>query len=99
MNFAKPIAITASILINAAVLVWFHAWSVNAVASATSPSHADKIMVLPTITVHPSTAQLRALRHAHGSAAPVQAVVVEPDLAFDMPYYSFAARSAVTAKG
>ncbi len=61
--FRKLIAIVVAVLINCAVLVWFHAWTSAMVANASPlPEPARKVLMLPTINVYPSAGQLRALR-------------------------------------
>ncbi|HJR12029.1 MAG TPA: hypothetical protein VJ823_11540 [Rhodanobacteraceae bacterium] len=88
----KLIAITAAILINVAVLAWFHAWSSAAIASAAAASaHTQPVVTLPVINVHPSADQLRQLRRAPGSPAPAQAGIGGV-ACLVMPYYSFAAQ-------
>lgn len=88
----KLIAIILAVLINAAVLVWFHTWSTTAMASAAPSPRTDKALVLPTITVYPTRAQLESLgRHP----APATTSVGESSGTGDaqtlvMPYYSFA---------
>ena len=92
MNIQKLIAIVAAILINCAVLAWFHAWTSSVVASATVPS-ASKVVTLPVINVHPSADQLRAVgRTRAGAAAGGQAGAPGNYSALAMPYYSFAAQ-------
>lgn len=96
----KLIAITAAILINCAVLAWFHAWSAAAVASATPASGADQaIITLPAINVHPSADQLRALRRQGAAAVPRQADAGDQAACIEMPYYSFAAPCTVAVDG
>lgn len=96
----KLVIIVAAIAINVAVLAWFHAWTTVVVANATpSPGHADKILTLPVINVHPSAAQLRALRHTGAMAAPEQADVAGRHACLVMPFYSFAERSTACAEG
>lgn len=64
MNTRKLTIIVAAILINCVAVVCFNASTSAAVANAGPlPAHASQIATLPTITVHPSAAQLRALRH------------------------------------
>ena len=81
MNIQKLIAIVAAILINCAVLAWFHAWTSNVTVSAVVPhGHAQKIVTLPIVEVRPSAEQLRALRHtraADSGQGGVRGVAVE----------------------
>ena len=103
----KLIAIVLAVLINGAVLVWFHAWSSAAVASATVPHpRARDIVTLPMVTVHPSAAQMRQLResrHAPLAATPDQASIggsgVGNAACLVMPYYSFATQCDATVNG
>jgi hypothetical protein len=96
----KLIAIVLAVLINGAVLVWFHAWSVAAVARAASPhGHVQKIVTLPVITVHPSAAQMRALRHAPAPATHDQASLGGSAACLVMPYYSFATQCDAAVSG
>lgn len=103
----KLIAIALAVLINAAVLAWFHAWSAAAVASAVIPhARARDIVTLPMVTVHPSAAQMRQLResrHAPLAVTPDQASIggIGGDNAacMVMPYYSFATQCDATVNG
>jgi hypothetical protein len=99
----KLIAIVLAVLINGAVLVWFHAWSSAAVASAAAaPRHAPAIVTLPVITVHPSAEQMRQLResrHARLRATPDQASIGGGADCLVMPYYSFATQCDATVNG
>jgi hypothetical protein len=97
MNIQKLTAIVAAILINFAVLAWFHAWTTSLVASATPPAHADKVQVLPTINVYPTAEQLRAVRQVR--AAPKQADAGAQLACIDMPFYSFAAPCTTAVGG
>ena len=101
MNIRKLIAIVAAIAINCAVLAWFHAWSSAAVASAAAASaRMPTIVTLPAITVHPSAAQLRALREARTQPRkPEQASAVVGAACMAMPYYSFAAQPSDCTAG
>lgn len=88
----KLVAIVLAILINCGVLVWFHGWSANAVARATPATHPGKVLVLPTINVTPTPAQLRMLRRENRPAV-ASGSLRASDAGFDtlaMPYYSFA---------
>lgn len=88
MNIQKLVAIVVAILINVAVLGWFHAWSAAAVASAAARApNAEKVVTLPVISVHPSAEQLRELRRGHAPAASKRGGQVACVV---MPYYSFA---------
>ena len=98
MNIQKLIAIVAAILINFAVLAWFHSWTSAVVASATPPVRNDRILVLPAVNVHPSAEQLRALRQAR-AAAPRQADAGGQCACVDMPFYSFAAPCTTAVSG
>ncbi|WHZ17873.1 MAG: hypothetical protein OJF55_000022 [Rhodanobacteraceae bacterium] len=96
----KLIAIVAAILINCAVLVWFHAWSAAAVASAAPASGSGKTTTtLPVITVHPSADQLRALREERAAPVPPQADAGGRDACIEMPYYSFATPCTAAVSG
>lgn len=92
MNIQKLIAIVAAILINCAVLVWFHAWTSAVVASASVPAvPMQKAVMLPAINVHPSAEQLRAVgRTRADTASGGQAGISANYSALAMPYYSFA---------
>ncbi|HVX04062.1 MAG TPA: hypothetical protein VHA71_02965 [Rhodanobacteraceae bacterium] len=94
----KLIAIAAAIAINCAVLVWFHAWSSAAVASAAAASaRMPTVVTLPVINVHPSAEQLRQLRAAPGTSGPARAGLGGAAAAcLVMPYYSFAAQCDAT---
>jgi hypothetical protein len=92
MNIQKLIAIIAAILINFAVLAWFHAWTSSvAVGAGTLPGPEQKILTLPAIDVHPSAEQLRALKREQAAKVPEQANAAGDLSALTMPYYSFAA--------
>lgn len=97
----KLIAITAAILINCAVLAWFHAWSAAVVASAApAPGAAPAIITLPVIHVHPSADQLRALRGEQSAVAvPPRADAGGQAACIEMPYYSFATPCTVAVGG
>ena len=70
MNIQKLIAIVAAILINCAVLAWFHAWTSSVTASAVVPhGQARKIVTLPIVEVRPSAEQLRALQHTRAAVS------------------------------
>ncbi|TAM99643.1 MAG: hypothetical protein EPN40_04985 [Rhodanobacteraceae bacterium] len=99
MNTQKLIAIVVAIAINCAVLAWFHAWSNAAIASATPPANAQKIVTLPVINVHPSTAQLRELQKSRTHATPDQADAGGLPACIVMPYYSFAAQCDASVSG
>src|SRR6185437_4806883 len=100
MNIQKLIAIVAAILINCAVLAWFHAWTSSVGAAAAMSAPAQKVVTLPAINVHPSAAQLRAVGRARGGAASGgQAGVSGNYLAPAMPYYSFAVQPTVRDAG
>src|SRR6185437_8604781 len=75
MNIQKLIAIVAAILINCAVLAWFHAWTSSVGAAAAMSAPAQKVVTLPAIHVHPSAAQLRAVGRVHAPARPDQTSV------------------------
>jgi len=91
MNIQKLIAIVAAILINCAVLAWFHAWTSSVGAAAAMSAPAQKVVTLPAIHVHPSAAQLRAVGRVHAPARPDQTSVGAGLACLVMPYYSFAA--------
>ena len=99
MNIQKLIAIVVAIAINCAVLAWFHEWSNAAVAGATSPASAQKIVTLPVINVHPSTAQLRELQKSRTHAMPDQADAGGQLACVVMPYYSYAAQCDASVSG
>ncbi|HET9818673.1 MAG TPA: hypothetical protein VFP92_05855 [Rhodanobacteraceae bacterium] len=100
MNIQKLIAIVVAIAINCAVLGWFHAWATPVAApDVQSTRHPEKVLVLPAVNVHPSAAQLRALRRERAVVAPKQASVGTRYACFVMPYYSFADRSLDCAAG
>ncbi|MGH8191226.1 MAG: hypothetical protein ACREP2_07240 [Rhodanobacteraceae bacterium] len=61
MNIQKLVAITAAILINCAVLAWFHAQGAAVVANATPAPRAEAVLTLPTVTVYPTRAQIESL--------------------------------------
>jgi hypothetical protein len=90
--FRKLIAIVLALLINCAVLAWFHTWSATAVATTVPAStQVGKVLTLPRITVRPTHAQMDALRRERapsGSAAIAPAG--EGMQALVMPFYSFA---------
>ena len=90
--FRKLIAIVLALLINCAVLAWFHAWSTTAVATTLPTStHVGKVLTLPRITVRPTRAQMDALRRER---APSGSAGIAPAgggmQALVMPFYSFA---------
>ena len=96
----KLIAIVAAIAINCAVLVWFHAWSSAAVASAAAASaHMPSVVTLPVINVHPSAEQLRQLHRAVAPASPAQTSIGGGAACLVMPYYSFASQCDATVSG
>lgn len=104
MNIRKSIAIVAAVAINLLALASFHAWSVGAMASAASASQPDPasvLITLPTITVRPTAAQMRALRHGvrPKQASVVAATVTGGMQALVMPYYSFADRTHAAREG
>jgi len=97
----KLVAIVLSVAINCAVLVWFHAWSTAAVAQVLPPAGTQKAVVLPTITVRPTRAQIDALRRearqpSTSSVTPAGGVGMQ---ALVMPYYSFADEPAAADAG
>ena len=96
----KLIAIVLAVLINGAVLAWFHAWSSAAVASAAAAhGQAPTVITLPVTTVHPSAEQMRMLRQAPSHATPDQASVGGGPACLVMPYYSFATQCEQTVSG
>lgn len=96
----KLIAIVLAVLINGAVLAWFHAWSTAAVASAAAAhAKAPTVITLPVTTVHPSAEQLRKLRHIPAPATPDQASVGGGPACLVMPYYSFATQCGARVNG
>jgi hypothetical protein len=100
MNIQKLIAIVVAIAINCVVLGWFHAWATPvAVPDVQSTRQPEKVLVLPTVNVYPSAAQLRALRRERAVVAPKQASAGASYACFVMPYYSFADRSPNCAEG
>jgi hypothetical protein len=95
----KLIAIAAAIAINCAVLVWFHAWSSAAVASAAAASaRMPTVVTLPVINVHPNAEQLRQLR-AKPVSGPARASLGGGAACLVMPYYSFASQCDATVSG
>ncbi|HVU82312.1 MAG TPA: hypothetical protein VHD89_09950 [Rhodanobacteraceae bacterium] len=93
----KLIAIAAAIAINCAVLVWFHAWSSAAVASAAAASaRMPTVVTLPVINVHPSAEQLHRLRAAPRTSGPARAGLGGDIACLVMPYYSFASQCDAT---
>lgn len=104
MNTQKLIAIVIAIAINCIALAWFHAWSANAIAHAARRAPgatARPIVTLPTISVHPTRAQLERLHHApqvsaSGLKVPVGGAGVQ---ALAVPYDSFADASAAGHAG
>ncbi|HJP97685.1 MAG TPA: hypothetical protein VJ862_03890 [Rhodanobacteraceae bacterium] len=95
--FRKLIAIVLAVLINCAVLAWFHAWSANAIVNA-EPASTGVVLTLPTINVRPTRAQLDALRRERVS--PVTSSLVPADAGMRMlvmPFYSFAEADATAS--
>jgi hypothetical protein len=96
----KLIAIVLAVLINGAVLVWFHAWSSAAVASAAAAhAQAPTIVTLPVTTVYPSAAQMRQLKQKAAPAMPDEASLGGGPACLVMPYYSFATQCDATVHG
>ena len=96
----KLIAIVLAVLINGAVLVWFHAWSTAAVASAAAAhGQTPTVITLPVTTVHPSAEQMRELQRMPVSATPDQASVGGGPACLVMPYYSFATQCDAMVHG
>ncbi|HEX7370621.1 MAG TPA: hypothetical protein VF284_10130 [Rhodanobacteraceae bacterium] len=96
----KCIAIAVAVLINVAVLGWFHAWSTGAVASAAvKPASAAPVVTLPVITVRPSPAQLRELRLMRAPAGSKQANAAAGPACLVRPYYAFADVCGAAARG
>ena len=91
MNIRKLVAIVLAVLINCAVLAWFHTWSTAVAANAAQSQHTDQVLLLPTINVRPTRAQIEMLRRGHKPAtsrvAPSAAVGIQTLV---MPFYSFA---------
>ena len=90
--FRKFIAIVLALLINCAVLAWFHAWSTNAVAT-TAPAAAQvgKVLTLPRITVRPTPEQMEALRRERAPSGSARIAPAGGGMqALVMPFYSFA---------
>jgi len=95
--FRKLIAIALALMINAAVLVWFPAWSANSGATA---DPAGKVLTLPTITVQPTRAQIDALRRERMSPATSSLVPADAGMrTLVMPFYSFAPAGATESVG
>jgi hypothetical protein len=91
MNIRKLVAIVAAILINVAVLAWFHSWSTAVLANAARSQHTDQVLVLPTVTVRPSRAQIEMLRRERKPATSRVAPSGDGGIrALVMPFYSFA---------
>ncbi|MEO7051849.1 MAG: hypothetical protein ABI128_09300 [Rhodanobacter sp.] len=93
MNASKPLTFAAALLISTAGIAGIRAYA-NASARSVLPAAvgAQTIQTLPTITVHPTRAQLEAI-HGHAIKGTDSAAVGGAD--FDMPYYSFAAKPVV----
>lgn len=96
--FRKLIAIVLALLINCAVLVWFHAWSANVVAAAAPAStQVGKVLTLPRITVRPTRAQMDALRRERAPAGSARIAPAGGGMqALAMPFYSYADDAAVS---
>jgi hypothetical protein len=91
MNIRKLVAIVLAVLINCAVLAWFHTWSTAVVANAAQSQDVNPVL-LPTITVRPTPAQLQMLQRerkspATSSIAPGAGTGIQTLV---MPFYSFA---------
>ncbi|MEO7148624.1 MAG: hypothetical protein ABIY40_01580 [Rhodanobacteraceae bacterium] len=96
MNAAKPLTFAAALLISTAGIAGIRAYA-NASARSVLPAviSAENIQTLPTITVHPSRAQIEAI-HGHAVKGTDSTAVGSTD--FDMPYYSFAAKPIVGSR-
>jgi hypothetical protein len=94
MNIRKLVAIVAAILINVAVLTWFHNWSSAVIANASPSQHTDQVVVLPTVTVRPSRAQIEMLRRERRPVTSSVAPSGDGIRALVMPFYSFAQADA-----
>lgn len=92
MNPNKLIAIAGAFLIASAAVVGIRAWA-NASAHAmmlTPAAAVDDMQTLPAITVHPTRAQMDALRREKTTGAEqASAASSGGGVAMDMPYYSF----------
>lgn len=99
MNIQKLVAIVGAILINVAVLLWFHAWSATGVASAAPAASPGTVVTLPAVNVHPSAEQLRLLRTERPALPPRQSSVGDAAACLAMPYYSFATPCGVKVDG
>lgn len=97
MNIVKPLIFVASLLIASAGIAGVRAYA-NASASSVLPAaigaQPETIRTLPTITVHPTRAQLDRVDASRKGGT--QAAI--GGAAFDMPYYSFAAQPAVGSR-
>ncbi len=96
MNIQKLIAIVAAILINCAVLAWFHAWTSGVASAAAAAASLQGAVMLPVINVHPSAEQLRELRHLSPPQS-AQAGAGVSLACFVAPYYSFDAQCGAAA--
>lgn len=96
--FRKLIAIVLALLINCAVLAWFHAWSTNVVATAAPAStQVGKVLTLPGITVRPTRAQMDALRRERAPSGSARIAPAGGGMqALVMPFYSFAGDAPVS---
>lgn len=98
MNASKPLTLAASLLIASAGIAGIRAYA-NASASNVLPaavgSHVQPIQTLPAIVVRPSRAQMDEISGKSGSSAGGSGSAALGGADFDMPYYSFAAKSVI----
>ena len=99
MNASKPLIFVASLLIASAGMAGIRAYA-NASASRVVPaavgSQPQPIQTLPEIVVRPTREQLeQASSQSGGSSASVYGSAAAGGADFDMPYYSFAAKSVI----
>ena len=99
MNASKPLIFAASLLIASAGIAGIRAYA-NASAGNVLPAavgaKVQPIQTLPTIEVRPTPAQLEEISgQSGGGSASVHGSAALGGADFDMPYYSFAAKSVI----
>lgn len=99
MNASKPLTFAASLLLASAGIAGIRAYA-NASAGNVLPaavgSQAQPIQTLPAIVVRPTRSEMeQAFGHSGSSSASGYGSAAPGGADFDMPYYSFAAKSVI----